>query len=80
MLRSRGGGGGGKGVQTTLKNHKAIGFLSNTCPDLPNKDKATRPALNVGPSSAHKQNAILTAFRWRVDDGLLLVVFGSSFP
>ena len=34
-----------------LKNHKAIGFSSNTGMDLLKKNhKVTKPALNVGPS------------------------------
>ena len=32
-----------------LKNHKNIGFLSNTGPDYLKNHKATKPALNVGP-------------------------------
>ena len=39
---------------------------------------ATKPALNVRPSSARQRNAILMAFRWRADDGWFLVVFGTS--
>ena len=31
--RGVGGGGGGQGVQTHLKNYKNIGFLSNTGPE-----------------------------------------------
>ena len=30
-----------------LKNHKAIGFLSNTCPDPLKNHKATKSAFNV---------------------------------
>ena len=48
---------GGQGVWTLpppspLKNHKAIGFLSNTGPDPLNTHKATctKPAFNVGPN------------------------------
>ena len=52
-----------------LKNHKVIGFLSNTGPDPLKYHKATNPAFNVGPSSACQRNA---------EDGLLFVVFGSS--
>ena len=37
---------------------------------------ATKPALNVGPLLARQRNAIKMAFRWRVNDGLFLVVFG----
>ena len=53
-----GGGGGGQGVQTTLKNHKNIGLSSNTGPD-PLKDReATKQAINGGPSSARQRNAM----------------------
>ena len=50
---------GGQGVPTIhsptpLKNHKNIGFLSNTDLDPLKKQKATKPAFNVGPSSAHQ--------------------------
>ena len=47
---------GGKEVQTPpppppLKNHKNIGFLSDTGLDPLKNHKATEPAFNVGPSS-----------------------------
>ena len=50
---------------------KNFGFLSNTT-----NQKATKPEFNVGPPSSRQRNAILMAFRWRADDGPLLVVFG----
>ena len=58
------------GVQTPpppppLKNHKNIGFLSNTGPDSLENQKATKPSFNVCQ---------------RNDDGPLLVVFGSCIP
>ena len=59
-----------------LKNHKNIGFLSNTYPDPLKNHKATNQAFNVGESSAPKRNAIKMAFRWRADDGPFIVVFG----
>ena len=46
MRGSRGGGGG-------LKNHKAMGFLSNPGPDLLKYQNNTKPAFNVGPMMAH---------------------------
>ena len=51
---------GGQGVLTPMKNHKNMGFLSNTGPDLQKKikKKATKPAFNVGPLSARQQNTI----------------------
>ena len=52
-------GGQGSGPPPRLiTNHKSIGFLSNTGPDPLKNHKATKPALNVGPSSARKRNAI----------------------
>ena len=40
------------------ENHKNIEFLSNTDPDPLKNHKATKPTLNVGPSSARQRNAI----------------------
>ena len=45
-------------VLKKLKNHKNIGFLSNSGPDLLKNHKATEPAFNVGSSSARQRNAI----------------------
>ena len=59
---------------------QTIGVLSNSGPDPLKNHKATEPAFNVGPSSARQRNAIQMAFRWRADDGPLIVVFGSSHP
>ena len=58
IQRGWGGGGGGwvRGPDP-LKNHKNIGFLSNTGPDPLKNHKATKPAFNVGPSSASQLNA-----------------------
>ena len=74
--------GGDKGFGPPLKNHKNIGFLSNTGPDPLKNHKATKPALNVGPASARQQNVKhhFMVFRWRTDDGPLIVVFGSFTP
>ena len=69
-----------RGSGPPLKNHKHIGFLGNTGPDPLKTHKAANTAFNVGPSSAHQRNAIYMLFRWRADDGPLLVLFGSSFP
>ena len=57
---------GGQGVPTPLKNHKNIGFPSNT-----DHHKATKPAFNGGPLST-------MAFRWWADGGPFLVAFRSS--
>ena len=43
---------GGAGGLDPLKNHKNIGFLSNTGPDSMKNHKATKPAFKVGPPSA----------------------------
>ena len=48
----------GGGIRTALKNHKNLGFLSNTGPDPLKNYKATKPAFNVGPPSARQRNAI----------------------
>ena len=37
-----------------LKNHKKLGYLSNTGPDLLKNHKATKPAFNVGPLSVRQ--------------------------
>ena len=62
--REWGGGGGEEWVRTPppLKNHKNIGFLSNTDPDPLKNHKATKPEFNVGSLSACQRNAILMAF------------------
>ena len=60
IQRGGGGGGGGRqGVSTPLKPKKsqAIGFLSNTGQD-PRKNKTSKSAFNVGPSSARQRNAM----------------------
>ena len=51
-------GGGDRGSGPPLKNHKIIGFPSNTGPDLLKHHKSTKPAFNVLPSSACQRNAI----------------------
>ena len=51
------GGDRGFGPRSPMKNHKNIGFLCNIRPDTLKNHKATKPAYNVGPSSAHQQNA-----------------------
>ena len=51
-------GGGGQGVGTPLENQKNIRFVSNTGPDPLKHHRATKPAFNVGPSSARQRNAL----------------------
>ena len=41
---------GGRGSGPTVKNHKTIGFLSNTGADPVKNHKATKPAFNVEPA------------------------------
>ena len=43
---------------THKKNHWAMRFFSNTGPDPLEKHRATKPAINVGPSSARQRIAI----------------------
>ena len=52
------GGGVDRGSGPSLKNHKNIGFLSNTGLDPLENHKTTKPAFNVGQSSARQRNAI----------------------
>ena len=73
---------GGQGVRTPppLKNHKNIGFLSNSGPDPPKNHEATEPAFNVKPLSERQQNAIYMALRWRADRARLYWYFYPSTP
>ena len=75
-----GGCKGGHGVRTPPENYKNIGFLSNKGPHPLKNHKATKPAVNFGSLSARQRSAIKMAFRWRADDGPLLVAIGSSLP
>ena len=68
MHGSKGGGGGGGDRGTPLKNHKNIGFLSNTGPDPLKNHIATK-------FGRHRQ-----ASETRFDDCPLIVVFGSFLP
>ena len=70
MGGSRGEGGGAGGPDPPLlKNHKNVGFLSNTGPDPLKNHKATKPEFNVGRSSARQGNVIEMAFRRRANSG-----------
>ena len=75
-----GGSRGGRGSGLPPEKITNIGFLCNTGPDPLKNHKATKPAFNVGPSSARQRNAISMAFNWRADDGPIKAVFGSSIP
>ena len=50
--------GGDRGSGPPLKNHKNIGFLSNTNPDPLKNHKAAKLAFNAGPLSARMRSAI----------------------
>ena len=49
---------GGQGVWTPLKNHKNIGFSSNTGLDPLKNLKATKPAFKIGSSLTRQGNSI----------------------
>ena len=49
---------GGQGVRSPLKNHKTYRVSTNTGPDPRKNYQATKPVINVGPSSARQRNAI----------------------
>ena len=67
MFRSR----GGTGVQTPLKHHKKYRFLSNTDPDPLKNHKATKPAFNIGSSSARQRIKFLESLL----NSLLLLIY-----
>ena len=66
-----GGGGGGQGVWTPLKNHKNVGFLSNTGPDPLKNHKATKPDSMLG----RHGHASQTPFEWRFAGGPMMAHF-----
>ena len=70
------GGGVGTGGPDPSKNHKNIGFFSNAGLDLLKSHKVTKPASNSGPLLARQRNTIYLVFRWPVNDGPLIAVFG----
>ena len=52
------GGGWGRGSLPASENHQNIGFLSKSGPDHRKNHKATKPAFNIGPSSARHLNGV----------------------
>ena len=60
---------GGAEVLDPLKNHKNIGFLSNTVLDPLENHKAYRPAFRVG----QHRPASETPFKWRFAGGPMMV-------
>ena len=65
MRGSRGGGGRESGPQSPLNNHKHIGFLSNTGPDLLKITKLPSQYSMLGPH----WHASETPFKWRFAGG-----------
>ena len=59
-----------------LKNHKNIGFLSNTGPTIPKNHKAIEPAFHVGPSFSgtpakrHLDGVLLAGQGWPAYRGI----------
>ena len=70
MGGSRGGTGGPDTTPPPVKNHKNIGFLSNTDPEPLENHKATKPTFNV----CHHWNARETPFKWRFAGGLMMAL------
>ena len=80
MCGSRGGTGGPDPPPPLLKNHKNIGFLSNCGLDHLKITKLPSQHSMFGHHRHSSETPFLMAFRWRANDGTLIVVFGSSFP
>ena len=78
MCRSRGGS-GAPDPPPPLKNHKNKGFSSNTGLD-PLKNRSYKASIQCWAIIRMPAKSHLMAFRWRVDDGLLIVVLGYSLP
>ena len=81
-VRFQGGGGGGRGSGPTpppLKNHKNIGFSSNTGP-YPLKNRSCEASIQCWAFIGMQAERHLMAFRWWADDGPLKVELGSSLP
>ena len=76
----RGGTGGPDPPPPPPKNHKNIEFLSNTGPDPQEFSKLPSQHSTLGHHRHVSETPLIKAFRWRADDGPLLVIFGSSLP
>ena len=61
------------GPDPQLGHHKNIGFISNTTPIK--NHKATKPAVNVGTSSARQRNANGVSPDWRFAGGPMMTRF-----
>ena len=75
VYRTCGPRGGGRGSVSPEKSQN-MGFLSN---NSTNPLKITK-LLSQYSMLGHHRNASETPFRWRADDGPLIVVFRSSLP
>ena len=64
-------------VRTPLKNHKSIGFSSNTGPD-PLKNRSWEASIQCWAFMGIPAKRHLMVFRWRADDGPLKVGLRSS--
>ena len=62
-----------------MKNHKNIGFSSNTVPDSL-KNRSYQASFQCWGIIGTPVKRHLMAFRWRAHDGPLIVVLGSSLP
>ena len=71
---------GGRGSGLPSEKNKVSWHLSTTGHVPLKNHKATKPVFNVGKLSARQRNDIYMAFRWRVDDDPVLVVFGTTLP
>ena len=70
---------GGQGFRTPPENHKNIGFSRNTGTD-PLKNRSYQASIQCLAIISMPAKRHSMAFRWRADDGLLIVVLGSSLP
>ena len=71
---------GGRGVRAKpLKNHKNIGVSSDTGP-IPQKNRSYQASIQCSSIIGTPAKRHPMAFRWRADDGPLIVVLGSSLP
>ena len=70
-----GGGKGDRGSGPPLKNHKNIGFSSNTGPD-PLKNRSYQASIQCWAIIGTPAKRV----RWRADDDPLIVGLGSSIP
>ena len=83
MFSMGGSRGRDRGSGPPVKNHKNIGFLSNTGPD-PLKNHSCLASIQcwaiIGMPAKCHLNGVSLAGRWWVENGGLIVVFGPSLP